>query len=79
MKKVTEMQKITIRLVALAVLLTTTLTMSAKDYSMTLFGIKSDGTTMNTRSIQRASTTSPPRAAAASSSPWDAISREASI
>lgn len=54
MKKVTEMQKITIRLVALAVLLTTTLTMSAKDYSMTLFGIKSDGTTMNTRSIQRA-------------------------
>lgn len=27
---------------------------AAKDYQMTLFGIKSDGTTMNTRSIQKA-------------------------
>ena len=26
----------------------------AKDYQMTMFGIKSDGTTMNTRSIQKA-------------------------
>lgn len=25
-----------------------------KDYQMTMFGIKSDGTTMNTRSIQKA-------------------------
>ena len=25
----------------------------AKDYQMTMFGIKSDGTTMNTRSIQK--------------------------
>ncbi len=33
---------------------TTAFTATAKDYQMTLFGIKSDGVTMNTRSIQKA-------------------------
>ena len=39
---------------ALAVLMVSAMATSAKDYQMTLFGIKSDGVTMNTRSIQRA-------------------------
>ena len=39
-------------LVALMTLAATNV--AAKDYQMTLFGIKSDGTTMNTRSIQKA-------------------------
>ena len=39
---------------ALTVLMVSAMATSAKDYQMTLFGIKSDGVTMNTRSIQRA-------------------------
>lgn len=44
------LRKITLTLL----LCTAAINLSAKDYQMTLFGIKSDGTTMNTRSIQRA-------------------------
>ena len=39
---------------AIVALLLHATSMAAKDYSMTLFGIKSDGTTLNTRSIQKA-------------------------
>lgn len=38
----------------MAALLATTTTLSAKDYYASLFGIESNGTTMNTRSIQKA-------------------------
>jgi polygalacturonase len=41
-------------LTSIAVLLFLAPTLSAKDYQASLFGIKSDGVTLNTRSIQRA-------------------------
>lgn len=48
--KYTGMKKIIIT----AVVLLTTLHLSAKDYKASLFGVKSDGSTLNTRSIQKA-------------------------
>ncbi len=40
--------------ITVALLLVAATSATAKDYQMTLFGIKSDGVTMNTRSIQKA-------------------------
>lgn len=42
------------RIILLLLLLASTNAAMAKDYQMTMFGIKSDGVTMNTRSIQKA-------------------------
>ncbi len=38
----------------ISVLLLSSLTLSAKDYKASLFGVKSDGSTLNTKSIQKA-------------------------
>jgi polygalacturonase len=43
-----------IKLILVNVVLVTALTLSAKDYKASLFGAKSDGATLNTRSIQKA-------------------------
>lgn len=43
-----------LKTIALAILCACTLSLSAKEYKASMFGIKSDGTTMNTRSIQKA-------------------------
>lgn len=43
-----------LKIFALALLSVCTLSLSAKDYKASFFGIKSDGSTLNTRSIQRA-------------------------
>ncbi len=42
------------KIIFIIVILLTVLTLSAQDYKASLFGIKSDGTTLNTRSIQKA-------------------------
>jgi polygalacturonase len=43
-----------IKILTVALLSLWTLTLSAKDYKASMFGVKSDGTTLNTRSIQKA-------------------------
>lgn len=43
-----------LKLIALTLLSVCTLSLSAKDYKASMFGVKSDGSTLNTRSIQRA-------------------------
>jgi polygalacturonase len=43
-----------IKSILITICLLATLTLSAKDYKASLFGVKSDGTTLNTRSIQKA-------------------------
>ena len=43
-----------IKIFAVALLSLCTLILSAKDYKASMFGVKSDGTTLNTRSIQKA-------------------------
>jgi polygalacturonase len=43
-----------IKLIAVILLFCSTLTISAKDYKASLFGVKSDGITLNTGSIQKA-------------------------
>ena len=45
---------IKIKIFTVALLSLCTLILSAKDYNATMFGVKSDGTTLNTRSIQKA-------------------------
>jgi polygalacturonase len=42
------------KLIIINILVLTTLSISAKDYKASLFGVKSDGVTLNTRSIQKA-------------------------
>ncbi len=44
----------TLRYLIISFILATTLSLSAKDYKASLFGVKSDGATLNTRSIQKA-------------------------
>jgi polygalacturonase len=43
-----------IRLILITFIVLATLSVSAKDYKASLFGVKSDGVTLNTRSIQKA-------------------------
>lgn len=48
------MNKHRILLIGLFLMLTATASICAKDYKASMFGVKSDGVTLNTRSIQRA-------------------------